>query len=345
MDYHLTESISVIIPVFNSEAVIGNCVAALLKSTVLPSEIILVDDASTDNTWTVIQKLAAQHSLIKAIHLAKNSGPAKARNFGSLEAKGEYLFFLDSDTQILADALACFLKQIKTCDAVVGMYDERPINSDSLSAWYKSLLYAYLHKRSGVQCYDQFSASCAGIKRSVYQQVGGYSEWFRTGIDFENEELGHRINAQYNMVLDPAVKAAHIFPGYKKMTTTFFKRTALWVEMFVVRRKFNSSTNSSGTGISTMALLGAILFFSLGFFIPYGYIPAVLCYLIYLYGYAGFFGFVIKRYPGQFFSLCLLNHYYSLIISLGACFGMVRVITGRSEIFQHFQDMNETRIN
>ena len=85
-------SVSVIIPAYNAEKTLKNCLDALLEQTLLPNEIIVVDDGSTDSTPTI----ASTYSLVN-LHSQKNQGPAHARNVGARKAKGKIILFLDSD--------------------------------------------------------------------------------------------------------------------------------------------------------------------------------------------------------------------------------------------------------
>jgi glycosyltransferase involved in cell wall biosynthesis len=331
--------ISVIIPAYRCADTIERCVDAVLRSTLPPEEVIVVDDCSPDGTLARIEELAQRHpGVVVAAGTKRNMGPAGARNAGAAVAKGKYLFFLDSDTMVSPDALENFSRRIEEHDAVVGMYEEEPI-VQSPSAWYKALLYRYLLDPGDIRPYDQFSASCAGIRKEVFDAVGGYDEWFKPGVDLENEELGYRICAQYDMVLDPSVRTSHEFPGFRKMTSTFFFRTALWVEMFTVRRKFSTTAGTSATGTSSMALLAAVLALPLGFVHPYGLAPSLAAFVYFAVGYAGFFRYVARRRP-SFLPLAIpLNLFYTLVIALGAGFGLGRVLLGRSELANRFREV------
>ena len=92
-------SISVIIPIYNRQNCIENTILSTLKQTLKNIEIICVDDGSTDGTMTVLQRLAKSDNRVRVFH-KENGGAASARNVGIREAKGEYLFFLDSDDRI-----------------------------------------------------------------------------------------------------------------------------------------------------------------------------------------------------------------------------------------------------
>ena len=87
---------SVIIPVYNVEKYLSQCIDSVLKQDFTDYEIILVDDGSTDNSPNICDEYAEKYTQIKVIHKT-NGGLSDARNFGIKEAQGDYLIFLDSD--------------------------------------------------------------------------------------------------------------------------------------------------------------------------------------------------------------------------------------------------------
>lgn len=94
-------NVSVIIPIYNSEKTIERAVLSIANQTVLPLELIIVDDCSTNkNIKHILESIKEQYEKyfdIKTIFLNSNQGPATARNKGWDLAKGEYIAFLDSD--------------------------------------------------------------------------------------------------------------------------------------------------------------------------------------------------------------------------------------------------------
>ena len=109
--------ISVIIPVFNGEKYIKDCVRSLLNQTLSEFEIILINDGSKDNTADICNKLSKEDSRIKVIH-QENSGVSIARNKGIQNANGEYLCFIDCDDYLDRDYLellynACINNNVK----------------------------------------------------------------------------------------------------------------------------------------------------------------------------------------------------------------------------------------
>lgn len=88
--------VSIIVPVYNAEKYIPNCVNSILNQSYKDLELILVNDGSTDQSGEICEELARKDSRVKVFHQA-NSGPSAARNFGIGLAAGEFLQFVDSD--------------------------------------------------------------------------------------------------------------------------------------------------------------------------------------------------------------------------------------------------------
>lgn len=87
---------SIVIPIFNVEKYLEECVGSILKQSFSDYEIILVDDGSTDNSPQICDRLSELDSRIRVIH-KPNGGQADARNKGTQLASGEYLIYIDSD--------------------------------------------------------------------------------------------------------------------------------------------------------------------------------------------------------------------------------------------------------
>ncbi len=88
--------ISVIIPVYNVEKYLNECVDSIINQKMKDFEIILVDDGSKDKSGEICDDYAQKHEFIKVVH-KENGGASSARNRGIREANGEYLVFMDSD--------------------------------------------------------------------------------------------------------------------------------------------------------------------------------------------------------------------------------------------------------
>ena len=96
------ETVSVVVPVYNSKQYLKRCLESLLHQTYDYLEIILVDDGSTDGSFDICDELAKKSKKIKVIH-QNNRGVTAARNHGIKECTGDYITFVDSDDWIDVD--------------------------------------------------------------------------------------------------------------------------------------------------------------------------------------------------------------------------------------------------
>lgn len=94
--------ISIIVPVYNIEEYLPRCVESLRKQTYPRTEILLVDDGSTDGTGALCDELAKEDPRIRVFH-KENGGSSSARNLGIAEAEGRYLGFVDGDDYVEPD--------------------------------------------------------------------------------------------------------------------------------------------------------------------------------------------------------------------------------------------------
>lgn len=133
--------ISVIIPIYNRAEYLDKCIGSVLEQKDVNTEVILVDDGSTDASAQICDKYATEHDNITAIHNT-NHGVAHARNCGLDAARGDYIFFLDSDDCIAPDGLISLKKALEdnNADYCVGnivrytadgeLYDEIKLTPD-----------------------------------------------------------------------------------------------------------------------------------------------------------------------------------------------------------------------
>ena len=108
--------ISIIIPVYNVEKYLEECVESVVKQTYKNLEIILVDDGSTDNSGKICDNYAVKDKRIKVIH-KENGGQSDARNAGLDICTGDFIGFIDSDDYVEADMFETLIKNIYENDA------------------------------------------------------------------------------------------------------------------------------------------------------------------------------------------------------------------------------------
>ncbi len=138
--------LSVIVPIYNVEKYLAECVDSLLGQTLADTEILLVDDGSTDLSGEIADRYAAEYpEKVRCLHV-ENGGQGRARNFALPLAKGEYLGFVDSDDRVVpdmyeklcrradetgADVVSCdFLERFEdwTENVVPGAFQEHPLS-------------------------------------------------------------------------------------------------------------------------------------------------------------------------------------------------------------------------
>lgn len=94
--------ISIIVPVYNSDRYLENCLDSILQQTYTDLEIILIDDGSTDKSLQICEAYAEKDKRIK-VFIKENGGQCSARNLGLDKASGKYISFIDSDDEISKD--------------------------------------------------------------------------------------------------------------------------------------------------------------------------------------------------------------------------------------------------
>ncbi len=126
--------ISIIVPVYNTEKYLRNCIDSLINQTYHHIEIILVDDGSTDSSGMICDEYKQKDERIRIIH-KRNEGVTKARISGYDLSKGEYISFVDSDDTLMPNAIEIMCNDIKNnnVDIIVCQLNTK-IRSKSLPA-------------------------------------------------------------------------------------------------------------------------------------------------------------------------------------------------------------------
>lgn len=200
--------ISVIIPVYNGTRELPECLSAVKASAKnFDTEIIVVDDASTDETPAVAASMG-----VRVLRLERNSGPAAARNFGAQHARGDILFFVDADVVLAPGALDRAVRILDTrpeLTAVFGSYDARP-RAQGLVSQYRNLLHHFVHQQGNPEA-STFWAGCGAIRREVFLAIGGFDAKRFPRPSIEDIELGVRLRrAGYRILLDREIQGTHL---------------------------------------------------------------------------------------------------------------------------------------
>lgn len=124
--------VSIIVPIYNSEATLHRCLDSVLKQTYKDYELFLVDDGSTDGSGKICDEYAAMDSRIRVIH-KENSGVSNSRNLAIDRARGRYLQFLDSDDWLSPEATSMLVDMAVKYDCDLVVSDFYRVIDDRLS--------------------------------------------------------------------------------------------------------------------------------------------------------------------------------------------------------------------
>lgn len=126
--------VSVIIPVYNKEKYIKDCIDSVFNGQLSDIEVIAVDDGSLDNSKAVLEKLSSEDSRIKLI-VKENSGSSSARNMGIKNSKGKYILFLDADDYLEKGTVAKLYEKAEDNDLQVVVFDIIKDYEDKSELW------------------------------------------------------------------------------------------------------------------------------------------------------------------------------------------------------------------
>lgn len=179
--------VSVVIPVYNSQDYIKECLGSVLAQTYKRIEIIIVDDGSTDQTGIIINDLINKNKHISFIFVSQNnSGPSAARNKGIGYAQGDYIAFLDSDDQWYPSKLEKILAEFEKdneLDIISSLYSigentvckEIPGSLEYISL--RKLLFKNALLTSGVVCRSNV------FQNNKFNENQKYSEDYRLWLE------------------------------------------------------------------------------------------------------------------------------------------------------------------
>jgi glycosyltransferase involved in cell wall biosynthesis len=324
--------ISVIVPVYNAAQLLRQCLEAIRKSSYPSYEIIVVDDASTDNSAEIARGYGAT-----VFQLARQSGPAAARNYGAKKATGDILLFIDSDVLIKKETLATVVEDfVENPDiaAVFGSYDDDPAEKNFLSQ-YKNLLHHYVHQQSKNEAVT-FWSGCGAIRKDVFHSVGAFDEKKYSRPCIEDIELGYRLKRKgYRILLDKDLQVKHLKEWRLKsvLRTDIFSRAVPWTKLILESKGMVNDLNlqtSQKISASLVALL--VLLVPLTFYMP-EIIYGIIFLLLTIFAInKNFFIFLFQRKGLIFIFPAFIVHlfyYFYSGLTFVMCWGLYKI---RSEM-------------
>ena len=242
--------VSVVIPVLDGAATLGDCLERVLGSTYTSHEVIVVDDGSTDRSVAV-----AGRYRVRCHSLGATYGPAEARNRGAALAGGEILFFLDADVLVEPDTVARMVQALDgdpSACAVFCSYRATTLPSNFVSV-YKNLLHHYTHRVSRADA-ATFCAGFGAIRRSEFAAIGG----FDPGLRFlEDVDLGYRLHGSgRRIVLDAGIQVVHAkrYSLRSLVHSDVVGRAIPWTRLMLRHRIFRRDLNVRGSNVLSVAV-------------------------------------------------------------------------------------------
>ena len=222
--------ISVVVPLYNEEESLPELYAwieRVMNANGYTYEVIFVNDGSTDRSWDVIEKLAAQSEHVKGIKFRRNYGKSPALYCGFKEAKGDVVITMDADLQDSPDEIPGLYKMITVegYDLVSGYKQKR---YDPLSKTLPTKLFnATARKISGIHNLHDFNCGLKAYRRDVVKNIEVYGEMHRyipylaknAGFDKIGEKVVHHQARKYGK---SKFGLNRFFNGYLDLITLWF---------------------------------------------------------------------------------------------------------------------------
>ena len=196
--------VSVIIVSFNNEKIIGDCLSSVFNSNYPNFEVILIDNGSTDGTLDTVKKRFGSISYLKLIGNSENLGYAEGCNIGAGYAEGEYLAFLNSDTEVDPNWLNDLVKVIRS-DWAIGAAQSKLLYADNheqiwacgefIDPYGSTTKYAHNQEDKGQYDYTKEIFNCLStamiVRRKLFEEVGMFDPKFF--LYHEDVDIGWRI--------------------------------------------------------------------------------------------------------------------------------------------------------
>ena len=330
--------ISIVIPTYNAERFITPLLESVFRNKIEEMEVVIVDDCSTDDTVETARKYP-----VNMIQLQKNGGPARARNIGAEAAKGEIIFFLDSDVIVLDGAI----KEVRdhferdpSAKCVIGVCSTEPLNKGFVPAYMAMFEYIHLIETPGHKV-SVFAPRCGAVRKDFFWKIGGYNESYK-GADVEDFELARRINRVDSIILNPQIRVRHQFANFKQALRIYFKRTVMWVHLlFKVKKLDNAGPTSPSNGVAAICAFFSILSLVLIPFSAFALYLFAFFIIVYVISNMKWWNFM-RNEKGLFFALraLLLNYFLGIEIMIAAMYAIAIYPFKKGSSVQGFEGLS-----
>ncbi|WP_328647902.1 glycosyltransferase [Amycolatopsis sp. NBC_00348] len=318
--------VSIVVPNHNGARTLPQCLSALSAQTHPDLEVIVSDDGSTDDSVAVARAHGAH-----VVATGVNGGCGVARNAGRARARGDVIFYVDSDVALAPDAVATAVRILEAepdTGAVCGIQDPEPLVEPTLIAQYRGLQYHYWSLSSQGTVSFLFPSLCA-IPAKVHDEIGGFNPRLK---QTEEVDFGHRLSRHYRLRLTPEVRGKHAHDRrLKVLLRKLFHRARLRIPLYARSRHFATGFETRERAWASLAAAASIPAFAAAFAGPWGLLAPGLLIAASIAGDRGMYGFV-RQQRGPAFTVFFAGVHYlvNLTIVVGAVAGVTQWTTSRA---------------
>jgi glycosyltransferase involved in cell wall biosynthesis len=238
----------------NAESTLARCLASIFASEEPPFEVIVVDDGSTDRS----REIAAEFP-VRLLRNEASPGVSQARNLGAREARGDILFFTDSDVVLEPRTLSVIARRLAEpgLDGIVGVQTEAPafanFSSDYKNLWIR---YTYLKLEGDLSV---LYSSVVAIRRDAFARAGGFDSHYQRP-NIEDSDLGKRLAERgARLRVDPEAQIVHVkrYDLGSLLATDFHRSSGLM--RVQLRDRFQRLARGNYTSIPTPFIAALLL--------------------------------------------------------------------------------------
>lgn len=325
--------VSVIVPVYNGEATLGACLAAIAASDYARYEVIVVDDASGDGSVGVAEPFPCTVLLN-----ASREGAAAARNAGAQSSHGDILFFADADVLVQPDTVSKLVRNLLERPQYVGVFGSYTAETRATNFFsrYRNLLHHFVHQTACEEA-TTFWAGCGAVWSRAFFAVGGFDAADTSSADVEDIALGYRLTqAGHRIRLAKGIQVTHAkrYNLVGMLRSDVFHRAVPWTRLMVHRRVLRNDLNTRWEhGVSTMltyAMAGSLCLGALSW-------PNLLAFPVLLAAFLRLnreiFGLFLKRNGAAFLLASVVTTVlFYFYCGLGLALGLLSLLVDRASV-------------
>lgn len=225
--------LSVVMPCFNSARTIEVQLRALLRQTWDGRwEIVVADNGSTDDTWSIVERYQAACPHLRIIDASARRGAAYARNAGVTAARGELILFCDADDQVAPGWVAALAAALARYEFVASRMDVDKLNPPWLARRLNNVQGRELRRTVYPPYFKHAGSSGMGIRRKLHEAIGGFDESLA-----QREDTDYCFRLQLRGIDLSLASEALIHVRYRENARASFHQARLWGYYYVLLYK------------------------------------------------------------------------------------------------------------